>query len=84
MRLLTVEGAEVFQRELATPVVKVMSPDVIFVNPETELGEIIELLIEHKIGAVPVVRADSREIVGIVTTSTCSGAFAILSRRSDD
>jgi acetoin utilization protein AcuB len=67
VRLLTVEGPEVFQRELATPVVRVMSADVVVVQPETELGEVIELLIEHKIGAVPVVKPDTREIVGIVS-----------------
>jgi acetoin utilization protein AcuB len=66
-RLLTVEGAEAFRRELATPVVKVMSSDVIFVNPETELSEVVELLVEHKIGAVPVVKTDTREIVGIIS-----------------
>lgn len=66
-RLLTVEGPEAFRRELATPVVKVMSSDVIFVNPETELSEVVELLVEHKIGAVPVVKTDTREIVGIIS-----------------
>jgi acetoin utilization protein AcuB len=66
-RLLTVEGPEAFRRELATPVVKVMSSDVIVVNPETELSEVVELLVEHKIGAVPVVKTDTREIVGIIS-----------------
>jgi acetoin utilization protein AcuB len=66
-RLLTVEGAEAFRRELSTPVVKLMTADVIFVNLDTELSEIVELLIEHKIGAVPVVKAATREIVGIVS-----------------
>jgi acetoin utilization protein AcuB len=66
-RLLTVEGAEALRDALGTPVVKVMSSDVIAVNPETELDEIVELLIEHRIGAVPVVRADTREVVGIVS-----------------
>jgi acetoin utilization protein AcuB len=66
-RLLTGEGAEALRRELATPVVKVMSSDVIVVNPETELSEVVELLVEHKIGAVPVVKTDTREIVGIIS-----------------
>jgi acetoin utilization protein AcuB len=66
-RLLTAEGAETLRRELGTPVVKVMSSDVICVDPDTELGELVELLIEHKVGAVPVVRSDTREVVGLVS-----------------
>lgn len=66
-RLLTGEGAETLRRELGTPVVKVMSSDVICVEPDTDLGEIVELLLEHKIGAVPVVRPDTREVVGLVS-----------------
>lgn len=66
-RLLMVEGAEMLRHELATPVVRVMSSDVIAVNPETELEEIVELLVEHRIGAVPVVRSNTREVVGIVS-----------------
>ena len=66
-RLLMAEGAEALRHQLATPVVKVMSSDVITVGPETGLAEIIELLVEHRIGAVPVVRPDTREVVGIVS-----------------
>jgi len=66
-RLLMVEGAETLRHELATPVVKVMSSDVIAVNPDTELDEIVDLLVEHRIGAVPVVRSNTREVVGIVS-----------------
>jgi len=67
VRLLTVAGAEALRHELGTPVVKVMSSDIVGVHPETELTEVVELLVEHKIGAVPVVRADTRELVGIVS-----------------
>jgi acetoin utilization protein AcuB len=66
-RLLTLEGAETLRHALGMPVVKVMSSDVIFVSPETELNEVVELLVEHKVGAVPVVQFDSREVVGIVS-----------------
>jgi acetoin utilization protein AcuB len=66
-RLLLVEDAETLRQELATPIVKVMSTDVIAVNPETELEEIVELLVEHRIGAVPVIRSHTRKVVGIVS-----------------
>jgi acetoin utilization protein AcuB len=66
-RVLTTEGADALRRELATPVVAIMSSDVIVVEPETELGELVGLLLEHKIGAIPVVRPDTRTVVGIVS-----------------
>ena len=66
-RLLKVEGAEALREELATPVVQIMSPDVIAVGPEAEIGEVIDLLIDHKIGAVPVVDEDTREVLGIIS-----------------
>jgi acetoin utilization protein AcuB len=66
-RVLTAQGAAALRQELETPIVKIMSSDVIVVEPETELDEVVELLLEHKVGALPVVQADTREIVGIVS-----------------
>ena len=37
------------------------------VDPDTDVKDVVELLIENKIGAVPVVRPDTREVVGIVS-----------------
>ena len=65
--LLTDQGADALRRELTTPVIKVMRSDVICVEPETDLGDVIGLLIEHKIGAIPVVQPDTRAVVGIVS-----------------
>ena len=66
-RVLTAEGADAVRRELATPVVRIMRSDVIFVEPETDVSDVVDLLIEHKIGAVPVIRGETREVVGIVS-----------------
>jgi acetoin utilization protein AcuB len=66
-RVLTAQGADALRHELATSIVKVMSADVIVVEPETELSDVVELLIEHKVGALPVVEPDTREVVGIVS-----------------
>jgi acetoin utilization protein AcuB len=44
-----------------------MSPDVIAVAPEAELGEVVDLLLEHRVGAVPVVRPETGELIGIVS-----------------
>ena len=66
-RILSIEGADALQQELETPIVKVMSADAIAVEPETDLSEVVELLLEHKIGALPVVLPDTRQVVGIVS-----------------
>jgi len=64
---LTDQGAAALRRGLATPVVKVMRSDVICVEPETELSDVIGLLLEHKIGAIPVIQPDTQVVVGIVS-----------------
>jgi acetoin utilization protein AcuB len=66
-RVLTTEGADAIQRALAMPVVEAMSSDVISVEPETDLGDVIDLMIENKVGAIPVVLPDTREVVGIAS-----------------
>jgi acetoin utilization protein AcuB len=66
-RLLTVEGADALRRELTTPVVNVMSSDVVFVEPDTALSEVVGFLLETRVGALPVVEPDTREVVGIVS-----------------
>ena len=66
-RSLKVEGAEALRQELATPIVRVMSSDVISVEPDTEVGDVIALLLDHKIGALPVVEAGTREVLGIIS-----------------
>ena len=51
---------------LQTPVARVMTCEVVTVEEETETAEIIELMLENKIGAIPVLDADG-ELVGIVS-----------------
>jgi acetoin utilization protein AcuB len=65
--VLRLDGAAALRVELSRPIVNVMSADVIAVETESELSEAIALLIEHKIGALPVVRPDTRELVGILS-----------------
>jgi acetoin utilization protein AcuB len=66
-RLLTLEGAEALRRELAIPVVKIMTPDVVAVGPDADMEEVVDLLIEHRVGALPVVRPETNELMGIVS-----------------
>lgn len=66
-RVLGLEGAAAARAELARPVIESMSTDVIFVHPETEVADVIGLLIEGKVGALPVIQPDTREVVGIIS-----------------
>ena len=66
-RVLGAEGADALRGGLKTPIVEVMSSDVISVEPETEVGEVINLLLEHKIGALPVVEPGTRDVIGIIS-----------------
>ncbi len=53
-------------RALNTPIREIMTTDPITVSPEDDLQEVLELLIEEKIGGIPVVD-DNEGLVGIVT-----------------
>jgi CBS domain-containing protein len=37
------------------------------VQPETELSDVIDLLVESRVGALPVIDPDTRAVVGIVS-----------------
>ena len=66
-RVLSLEGAAASRAELAGPVIESMSADVIFVHPETEVADVIGLLLEGRVGALPVIRPDTREVLGIIS-----------------
>ena len=64
---LQVSEPEKAVARLDTPVKEVMSTDVIFVNPETNLSEIIDLMIREKIGAIPVVSLSEQQLMGMIS-----------------
>jgi acetoin utilization protein AcuB len=66
-RVLALEGFDALRRQLTTPVIEVMSADVVSVEPETELSEVVDLLLGYKIGALPVTEPDTRQVVGIIS-----------------
>jgi CBS domain-containing protein len=49
------------------PVSGFMSGDVLSVNPDSELRDAIDIMLENRIGAVPVVEVDGEELVGILS-----------------
>jgi acetoin utilization protein AcuB len=66
-RLLLEEGADGLRRRLSLPVVQIMSSDVIAAEPDSDMSEIITMLLDYKVGAVPVIAPGTRQIVGIVS-----------------
>jgi CBS-domain-containing membrane protein len=55
------------QRLLEQPISAIMSSDVLSVDPETDLADAVDLMIEHRVGAIPVVSPDTDDLVGIVS-----------------
>lgn len=55
------------ERVMKTKVVSIMSPKPITLSPNDELREAIELLVEEKVGGIPVVDEEEGSVVGIVT-----------------
>jgi acetoin utilization protein AcuB len=52
---------------LEQPISQLMSGDVISVQPESEAAEVIDLMIQHRIGAVPVTDPDGSTLLGIIS-----------------
>jgi CBS domain-containing protein len=49
------------------PVSEIMSSDVIAVDAEAEVDEIIDAMVDNKVGALPVLDAPTGELLGIVS-----------------
>jgi acetoin utilization protein AcuB len=56
------------ERSLDLPVTRVMSTDLQTVTTESDLNDAVDLMVEHRIGAVPVIDPNTNELVGIVST----------------
>jgi len=67
--LLTADefDSDEFERRLDQPVVKHMSGDVLWVDTEAEIAEVIDVLLESKVGALPVVDAENGKLKGMVS-----------------
>jgi len=55
------------ERILARSITTLMSSDVVSVGPGDDVVDAIDLMIEHRIGAVPVVEGGTSMLVGIVS-----------------
>lgn len=67
-------------RSLADPVSRIMTEDPVTVSPELPVAEAARLLLERKIGALPVRAGDA--VVGIFTTSDALDALLSVAERS--
>ncbi|MFO7180741.1 MAG: CBS domain-containing protein [Pseudomonadota bacterium] len=65
--LIELDRPREIEQALQQPISTVMNTDVVCLHPESDLLEGIDLMIEHKIGAIPVVEPDSEKLVGIVS-----------------
>ena len=54
-------------RELDEPITAIMSSDVLSIGPQTEVTEIIDLMLDNKVGALPVVEDATGDLMGIVS-----------------
>ena len=51
----------------SAPISTLMNHDVVSVNPEATIEEIIDVMLEYKVGAVPVVEPSNGDLRGIVS-----------------
>ena len=58
---------EEVREKLRTPVSEIMATDLAALDPESELVEAIDMMLEERVGAIPVVNRSNKELVGIVS-----------------
>ncbi len=61
------ENPELVNERMATSVSTVMSSDVVTIEPGTPLSEAIDIMVEQRIGAIPVVHTGTMALAGIVS-----------------
>ena len=55
------------QALLNQPVSKLMTREAITLTPDRDLSDAIDLIVQHRIGAIPIVDPESNKLVGIVS-----------------
>ena len=74
-RRLYIHGLNGVRRHLATPVARVMTPEVVTVGPDDDVEDLVDLMLENRVGAVPVVEGAAGRVVGIVSYVDLLRAF---------
>jgi acetoin utilization protein AcuB len=60
-------GSAVSNASLEAAISSIMSAAVVSVSPETEVPEVIDLMLEHRVGAIPVAGDEEDQLLGIVS-----------------
>jgi CBS domain-containing protein len=66
-RLIDVDALEALRARYDEKVSELMTGDVVRVYPDTDLGEVIDKMLDEKVGAMPVVDPDTGDLLGIVS-----------------
>ena len=69
----TLTRGEVAYRMETTPIKTCMTRDVVWIGPDIEMVSAARLLLQRKVGCLPVV--DNDTLVGVVTDTDCVRAF---------
>ena len=69
----TLTRGEIAYRMETTPVKTCMTTDVVWIGPDMEMARAARLLVQRRIGCLPVV--DHSTLVGVVTDMDCLRAF---------
>ncbi len=51
-----------------------MTIDFIYVNPSTKLTRVLQLMVDHRVRSIPVIRSD-RDLVGIISREDIMSAL---------
>jgi acetoin utilization protein AcuB len=62
------DGSRGLLDRLAQPVAALMTREVVTLTPDRDLSDAVELMLEHGVGALPVVDSPSNRLVGIVSS----------------
>lgn len=74
-RLLDGDALEQLKARYESPVSELMAVDPVTVHPEMDLGECIDAMLEHEVGALPVVDPSAGRLRGIVSYVDLLRAF---------
>ncbi|NCQ60845.1 MAG: CBS domain-containing protein [Myxococcales bacterium] len=66
-RLVDLEAIDALRARYDQPISELMAGDPVTVYPETNLAEAVDRMIDNRIGALPVVNADTGDLVGILS-----------------
>ena len=66
-RLVDQAAIDTLRTQHDEPISSIMASDPVKVNPDTDLVEVVDLMLEHRVGALPVVNAGSGDLAGIVS-----------------